>query len=127
MIFQFVVIVLHVVHYAVQCYFYIRYNGFDPQQIQINCVETYTFAGENLTLFLTHPSMCFLSVLEAAAIVIVWIDAILAPNAYCAGDPHHVNTDKLPFAIFITFIEMYKANVSTCLKLCRSSEYWWAL
>jgi hypothetical protein len=125
-IFQFTVILLHAVHYVVQCYFYIRYDYFDPQQNQINCVETYTFAGENLTLFLTHPSMCFLSILEAACITIVWADVMLASNAYCIGDVNGANWDRLPFAMFITFIEVYKANMSTCLKLVKQYEYWWA-
>jgi hypothetical protein len=125
-VFQLMIIILHVIHYGVQCYFYIRYNYFDPQQNQINCVETYAFAGQNLMLFLTHPSMCFLSVLEAAAIVIVWVDVFLPPNAYCRGE-YTINVSKLPFAGFITFMEVYKANVSTCLKLFKAGEYWWSV
>jgi hypothetical protein len=125
-VFQLVIIILHVVHYGVQCYFYIRYNYFDPQQNQINCVETYAFAGDNLMLFLTHPWMCFLSVLEAAAIVIVWVDVVLPPNAFCGGS-YTFNMDKLPFAAFITFLEVYKANASTFLKLSKNDDFWWAL
>jgi hypothetical protein len=31
------------------------------------------------------------------------------------------------FAVFITFVEVYKANLSTFGKLCNRREYWWAL
>jgi hypothetical protein len=126
MTFQFSIIILHVLHYIVQCYFYMRYNYFDPQQNQINCVETYTFAGKNLTLFLTQPSMCLLSVLEAASIVIVWVELIVKPGVYCSGTFHYDSFD-LYFAIFITVVEVYKANMSTCGKLLNRREFWWAL
>jgi photosystem II stability/assembly factor-like uncharacterized protein len=125
--FQFTIIFLHVIHYVVQCYFYIRYNYFDPQQNQINCVETYTFAGENLTLFLTKPSLCLLSTIEAICIVIVWAEVILRPGGYCNQNNSALSLFDLQFAIFITFIEIYKANLSTCGKCCSKREYWWAL
>jgi hypothetical protein len=123
--FQFTVILLHVIHYFVQCYFYIRYNYFDPQQNQINCVETYTFAGNNLTLFLTQPSMCFLSAIEAVCIVIVWLEVILNPGANCYGGS--LNLYHIQFAVFITFTEVFKANLSTCGKLWKQNAYWWAV
>jgi hypothetical protein len=122
--FQFSVILLHVVHYVVQCYFYVRYNYFDPQQNQINCVETYTFAGQNLALFLTQPSMCLLSVVEAISIVIVWIEVIFNPGASCSYDS--LNSFHLEFAVFVTFMEVYKANLSTGGKYWNQQEYWWA-
>jgi hypothetical protein len=125
-IFQFSIIVLHVLHFIVQSYFYMRYNYFDPQQNQINCVETYTFAGQNLTLFLTQPSMCLLSAIEAACIVIVWFGLIAAPGVYCSYASNYDSFD-LDFAIFITVIEVYKANLSTCGKLFKRREFWWAL
>jgi hypothetical protein len=126
--FQFTVIVLHVIHYVVQCYYYIRYNYFDPQQNQINCVETYSFAGNNLTLFLTQPSMCFLSMIEAICIVIVWTEVSFAPGAHCEDSYYSVGSSfSLYFAVFITVIEIYKANLSTCGKLATRREYWWAL
>jgi hypothetical protein len=126
LIFQFSIIVLHALHYVVQCYFYIRYNYFDPQQNQINCVETYTFAGSNLTLFLTQPAMCLLSVIETACIVIVWIGAISVPGVYCSGDVPIAKLDVY-FAFFITVAEVYKANMSTCAKLVKRREFKWAL
>jgi hypothetical protein len=125
-IFQFTIIVFHVIHYVVQCYFYIRYNYFDPQQNQINCVETYSFAGQNLTLFLTQPSMCLLSVVEAACIIIVWVQLLTKPGVYCHKTFQYSDFD-LYFAVFITVIEVYKANISTCGKLMNRREYWWAL
>jgi hypothetical protein len=127
-LFQFVVIVLHIVHYFVQCYFYIRYNYFDPQQNQIDCVETYTFAGENLALFLTHPSICFLSVLEAISIVVVWIEVALRPGGSCTSSGVFDSSNfPFQFAIFVTFVEVYKANVSTFGKLSKGGHYWWAV
>jgi photosystem II stability/assembly factor-like uncharacterized protein len=125
-IFQFIVIALHVVHYLIQCYFYVRYDYFDPQQHQINCVETYSFAGENLTLFLTQPSICLLSTIEAICIVLVWIEVIFPFGGYCVGTVTY-DTFDMQFAVFITFVEVYKANLSTFGKLCMQREYWWAL
>jgi photosystem II stability/assembly factor-like uncharacterized protein len=130
MVFQFIVIVLHVIHYMIQCYFYIRYNYFDPQQNQINCVETYTFAGENLTLFLTQPSICLLSMIEAICIVLVWIEVMLPFGGYCpswSASSVSLTSFDVQFAVFITFVEVYKANLSTFGKLCNRREYWWAL
>jgi hypothetical protein len=123
--FQFTVMMLHVIHYVVQCYFYVRYNYFDPQQNQINCVETYTFAGDNLTLFLTKPSMCLLSAIEAASIVIVWTEVAFNPGGSCTYES--TNTFHLEFAVFVTFIEVYKANLSTYGKYWNRQEYWTAL
>ena len=70
--FEFSVILLHLIHFIIQCYFFIRYQYFDPQQNQIMCVQSYMFAGDNLLLFLTNPAICFLSTLEAIVLSISW-------------------------------------------------------
>jgi hypothetical protein len=124
MMFQFTVLVLHVVHFVVQCYFYLRYSYFDPQQNQIDCVQQYAFAGENLTLFLSHPSMCFLSALEAVIIVIVWIQLIAQPGGTCSDTD---TSYSLIYAIFTTMIEVYKANLSTAANNFRSKHYLWSV
>jgi hypothetical protein len=48
------------------------------------------------------------------------------PGVYCSGTFHYDSFD-LYFAIFITVVEVYKANMSTCGKLLNRREFWWAL
>jgi hypothetical protein len=122
--FQFTVLLLHIAHFLVQSYFYLRYDYFDPQQNQIDCVQSYTFAGKNLALFLSHPTICLLSTMEAAGLVLVWIEVIATPGASCLGN---IAAFDLLFASVITFSEFYKANACTFLVLFRQQNYLWAI
>jgi hypothetical protein len=124
--FQFTVMALHTIHFVAQCYYYLRFNHFNPQQHQIECVQQYSFAGENLKLFLTHPSICFLSLLEAAAIIVVWVQVILNPGLQ-TDDNYGDFMFIVEFAIFTTIIEVYKANLSVAWANLSQRKYAWAL
>ena len=133
MILKFTVIMLNIIHFVLQCIFYLRYNSFDPQQYQIDCVQEYSFVGNNLTLFLSHPGICFLSVLETGILVIGWLGVILQPGLQCSNS-HEINGVAIPtfiysygFAAFLTFMEVYKANMSTSTKYLRQWSFGWSI
>jgi hypothetical protein len=90
------------------------------------CVQEYSFAGENLKLFLIHPSICFLSLLEAAAIVIVWVQVFFNPGVHETSIADSFDF-ILEFAIFTTLIEVYKANLSIAGANLSQKKYTWAL
>jgi len=109
----------------------IRYNNFDPQQNQIDCVQSYTFVGENITLFLTHPAICFLSVLESGVLAVSWIAVVMNLGLTCAPTVENAPTDEgvgssLLFALFMTLIEVYKANMTVATNALRERQYFWA-
>jgi len=123
--------VFNTVHFVLQCYYLIHYNNFDPQQSQIDCVQSYTFVGENITLFLTHPAICFLSVLEAAVLVVAWLAVVFSLGAVCpAGSGEHADVSNissgLTFALLMTIIEIYKANMTVATNAWRERRYVWA-
>jgi hypothetical protein len=132
MVFEFIVMAFHAIHFIMQCYYYIRFDHFNPQQHQILCVQQYQFVGENLKLFLTHPAICFLALLEAGAILIVWIQVLYQPGlfsysnfAFYPGsvDGFSFNLFALEFALVTTVVEVYKANLSVCWTKLLQREY----
>jgi len=129
---DFVVLVMNVAHYTLQCYYYLHYNNFDPQQNQIDCVQSYSFVGDNITLFLTHPAISLLSVLESVILVASWTGVLrhdgLSCSSYVDGVALPDHQSALIFALFMTFIEIYKANTTVALRHWQAEprEWGWA-
>jgi hypothetical protein len=124
MLIDLTVLLLHAVHFLCQCVYLLRYDTFDPQQNQIECVQSYNFFGENLAVILTHPAILLLSVLEAAILVLSWIG--LGQGVSCDNSSAVSDSTGLAFALFMTFLEVYKANTSVMLRNLRAGRYAWA-
>jgi hypothetical protein len=125
------VILFNTLHFVLQCYYLIRYNNFDPQQNQIDCVQSYTFVGDNILLFLTHPAISLLSVLEAAVLVVSWNSVVQQLGVVCSSpDPDSTSSDDhtsaVLFALFMTLIEVYKANMTVATNALKEKRYGWA-
>jgi hypothetical protein len=124
-------ILFNTLHFVLQCYYLIRYNNFDPQQNQIDCVQSYTFVGENITLFLTHPAISFLSVLESGVLAVSWVAVLMNLGLTCnpsvdASVAGENAGSTLLFALFMTLIEVYKANMTVATNAMRERRYGWA-
>jgi hypothetical protein len=121
-------ILLNTVHFILQCYYLLHYNNFDPQQNQIDCVQSYTFVGENITLFLTHPAICFLSVLECAVLYVSWNAVILELGVVCGSEVAGDNIgSSFLFAMLMTILEVYKANMTVAFNEIKDRSYLWAV
>jgi len=129
------VMLFNTLHFVLQCYYLIRFNNFDPQQNQIDCVQSYTFVGENITLFLTHPAICFLSVLESAVLIVSWTAVAFQLGVVCGANSNtkgHIDLQSdnmssgLTFALVMTLLEVYKANMTVATNAWRERRYVWA-
>jgi hypothetical protein len=120
---DFLVICMNLIHFMCQCIYLVLYDNFDPQQNQIECVQSYSFVGDNLTLFLTHPVFCFLSALEFSILIDSWIGVFLGVR--CPGS--EASARSIYFAASMTALEVYKANTSMCWKNFKNGEYIWAI
>lgn len=124
MILKFSVIAMNVLHFAIQCAYYFKYENFDPQQNQIQIIQRYLFTGENLTHFLLHPAMCLISVLEAGSVMVAWLGVFFPPGIYCdIGQKSDTVYNAVVFAVMITAFEVYKANISSALRCFGEKKY----
>lgn len=124
MILKFSVIAMNVLHFAIQCAYYFKYENFDPQQNQIQIIQRYLFTGENLTHFLLHPAMCLISVLEAGSVMVAWLGVFFPPGIYCdIGQKSDTVYNAVVFAVMITAFEVYKANISSALRFFGEKKY----
>jgi hypothetical protein len=125
-IFQFLVILGHLVHFGIQCWFYVHYDHFDPQQHQILCVEQYALVGDNVTWLFTYPAMGWLAVVEFGILVLVWVEVFTHNGSYCVHPGSYelnASNSALVWAVLNTFVEIYKANVSIATR-AREQGQW---
>ena len=100
LLFEFSVMVCNLSHLAVQMWYFVHFNNFDPQQNQIDCVQSYTFFGDNLLLFLTSPAVCFIALVESLVLSFSWAAVIIGPGLRCAGDVNF----SLQYSQFLFFL-----------------------
>jgi len=127
---DFLAIFFNTIHFTLQCFYLIHYNNFDPQQNQIDCVQSYTFVGENITLFLTHPAITLLSVLEAAVLIVSWTAVVMKLGIVCSADngaDRGSLSSAVLFALFMTVLEVYKANMTVASNAWKERKYGWAI
>ena len=126
-IFKIVPILLHILQFLLQLYFWQFYFNFDPHQLQYDSMmsfierNSYTYTDlMQLVHQLSIPYMyCIFAVLELVTAVYVWSELAYPTTRCVIGFP----LSSIYYPLLMTLADMCKLNIAACIRHFKAETY----